>query len=391
MQDEPGKGRSNKDVIHERKVLTKNNISSGNLVQGSNTFISSGLNYFWHEWGIGDHDFASHRHISTRWPISEELLIRRTLDDFYNPNETDILLNVVESPELVTGVQSLFRKINVPKVTGRAMVRAGSGWKILPKFQHTPWAKAWRNGVGLISGGFLYYSFGIAPLLSDMRKLSKATDTYRKQVDHALRTAGKAKSFHRRALGTFGTFGSDGAENPGNGYASSPLQGGYWGARVNPVITPVMTCTVRGIRDHKYETEFFQKLSNAIDRFGSVGPASFVWERIPFSFVLDWFVDMSGALNSLDNLLTGGHKKVESICVSKKWSCSVGIDKIQRQAGETTSHDGSEIAQVALSHYSRHRVQPGLWPGMNDRFGKKQGTILGALLSQKAATLKRLR
>jgi hypothetical protein len=98
-------------------------------------------------------------------------------------------------------------------------------------------------------------------------------------------------------------------------------------------------------------------------------------------------VDLSAVLNGLDNALTGNRKKIDTAGISKKWACQVAVNKIQRSAGETDSHDGTTIAHCDLYHYSRHSVQPTISVGLNNRFGKKQGFIVGALLGQMAANL----
>jgi hypothetical protein len=389
MSDDINKGRHFKEVVHERKVLTKSAISADTLVSGSETFISSGSNCFWHIWGLGANDFASHAHISKSWPISENTLLRQTMDDFFNVNNVDNVLNTVESPELVTSMTSMSRQIKLmPIVTGRALRRNALGrFEILPKLLSQSVRRDIARAGGFISGGFLYYTFGIAPILADMRKIAKQLKTYKSKLRAVTANAGQPVSVHRQVFGSFGTFGSDGAQTPGGGFAFSPNTGGTWNASTNVLVTPVMTCTVRGVRDIKYLSEGFQTLDYLISRFGGVGPASFAWERIPFSFVLDWFVDLSGVLNALDNALTGNRKNIQEAGISQKWKCLVPVVKIQPSSTLTDSNDGSQIALCELSHYSRHTVDPVISIGLTDRFGKKQGFILGALISQMAANL----
>jgi hypothetical protein len=316
------------------------------------------------------------------------------MDAFYNSNEVDSLLNVVESPELPAGISTLYKKINLPVVFSHTPRKGKDGKWVMELSSKVPLSlrtRVRRLG-GFLSGGYLYYSFGIAPVLSDMRKVSKLLDTYVKDAKRAAETAGKDVSVRRSVEGSYAAFATQGASVPDGGFAFSPLQGGYWNGTIkSSSLTPKMTCNIRGIRDHKYMTETFQSLDNLIRKFGGVGPATFAWERIPFSFVLDWFVDCSGALNALDNLLTGNTKKIKGACISRKWEAHVAVNKIQRIVGETDSNDGSEIAECILSHYSRHSVEPSIVPVINNRFGKKQASITAALVGSYAANLKRKR
>lgn len=46
------------------------------------------------------------------------------------------------------------------------------------------------------------------------------------------------------------------------------------------------------------------------------------WDLIPFSFVVDWFVNLGDILNTIDNSDTLSHVKVYSVCTSNKCTCS---------------------------------------------------------------------
>jgi hypothetical protein len=200
--------------------------------------------------------------------------------------------------------------------------------------------------------------------------------------------AGQEISVHRGSDGVFMPFGYEGQNLP-SGYGSSPNTSKAWTAIIrNGESLPRLTCTVRGVRETKYLSDFFQKLDYLASRFAGVGPASFLWERIPFSFVVDWFVDLSGALNYLDNALTGNTKQVKEACISTKWVADVPVSKLRYSSGSISSIDGSQIAQCSLSYYHRKLVDPHVSVGLNVRFGKSQAGITAALVAQMAANLK---
>jgi hypothetical protein len=388
MTDDISKGRHFKEVIHKKKDLTRSAVGGGTLVQPPNTFVQDGQYTFWHVWGLGAHDFVNHDHIPVSYPMSDDELIRRTLDDFYNSNEVDSLLNVVESPELVTGLTDLAKKVNLPSIAPNAIKRVGPGrWDVNPKRVSPSLRSQIRKAGGFLSGGYLYYVFGIAPIIADFKKVSKNLRKYRKQLAAVLEKAGTAISVHNHVDGTFLPFGANGTNLP-DGYSASPYQGKYWSADILVQHTPRKTCTVNGIRDHKYLTEDFQILDYLASRFGGVGPASFLWERIPFSFVVDWFVDLSGVFNQLDNALTGNRKRVKYVSVSTKWGALCPVYKIPRTVGETDSRDGQQIAVCELTQYHRQSVDPNLSVGASRRFGKKQAGILAALVTNIGANLR---
>jgi hypothetical protein len=312
------------------------------------------------------------------WPKTEAALVRETLKAFADNNEVDTLLNAVESPELVTSIRPLYNKLNGVQVLDKQLDRRD----IRKLFQNS------KRLIGVLSGGFLYYSFGIAPLLSDMRKIARATEKFKSQMERAISKAGTVTSVHRQMQGEFGPIGL--VPYAPIGYGVGPLDG-YWHTNINSLVKPLMTCTVRGIRTKKFGTPIFNRLSYLIDRFGGTGPASFAYERISFSFVLDWFVDMSGILNRLDNLLTGGAQNVRDVCVSTKYRALCPIIHHNPNASVISIYDGQQTALVELSGYHRKSVQSTSLGGLSGRFGKKQGLLTAALISQMAANLKRKR
>ena len=135
----------------------------------------------------------------------------------------------------------------------------------------------------------------------------------------------------------------------------------------------------------------FRTLDYLISRFGVSGPASFLWERIPFSFVVDWFVDLSGVLNSLDNTLTGSTKKITDAGISQSWKALIPVVKTRVSPTFTDSNDGSQVALCELSSFIRKPIVPSVSVGLSGRFGKSQLSISAALIGQMAANLLRLR
>lgn len=169
-----------------------------------------------------------------------------------------------------------------------------------------------------------------------------------------------------------------------SGYGSAP--GGFW----HPTITgeAYRLIGVRGRRNVEYNSDAFKKLHYVISRFVTTGPASYAWERIPFSFVVDWFVDLSSIVSALDNALTGFTQSFEDGWVSEKYVCTVGVTKHGNPAGWTTTLDGQQTANNVLTYYHRQYLQPTITVGWRDGFGKKQASYSAALLHQMVANLR---
>jgi hypothetical protein len=348
--------------------------SEDTLIVGNDKFITTdhtGNSAHWRVWGSYGHIYPEH--LQLVWSKSDDDLIREAKDEFYNNNDVDSLLNAVEAPDFVTGIKSMYNNVNAPVVPS----------------SRVPLLLRARKLTKFISGGYLYYSFGVAPLISDMRKLSKATASYSKRMQRTLATAGTVVSVHRSCGGSFlNTLSSGGGLPLPAGYGASPDNGMCWRSQVIETLKPLKTVTIRGIREHKYMSPLFQSLDNLATRFGSIGPASFAWERLPFSFVADWFVDGSDVFNKLDNFLTGSRKNIQDGCISYKYGCVAGAIKQRRAANEYSSYDGLQTAVNEIQYYHRKPIDTGLNTGLSGRFGKKQIALTGALLSQMAANLK---
>jgi hypothetical protein len=289
-------------------------------------------------------------------------------------------VNAIEAPELVTGLKSLYKNVNVQDV-GPMTKRAQKDLL--------------RRGTSFLSSGFLYYAFGVAPLISDMRKISKSLKSLDSKIKKVSKASEQYVTARDKKVGKFGGFNRSGnaGEGPSFDFTSVSWGGGsqYGGEQVQlqviPVIEPTVIATVHGTYDWGFGSASEKKLSYLISRFGANGPASFVWEKIPYSFVVDWFVDLSGVIDALDNALTGFGKSVTDCCVSEKWECDVRCIHIASSPSNSLTYNNDLMATVKLSAYARIPFKPSIMPALSGRFGKYQAGLTAALVGQMAANL----
>jgi len=393
MIDDPSKGRQVKTVVHYKKRFTRRNIGTEVYRSGTVTYSSTGNHSHSWTWGQYGQDISA-GNVSVVYPMSEEALVRLTVDDFYSTNEVDSLLNIVEAPQLLTGLKTMYDDFfSIQSPTAYNAVEFGKkGARLVRKFGTLSAKQRIANlkkGISFLSGGYLYYSFGVAPVINDMRKLSSVTAKLSKRLKDNQKRAGTEVSVRKAVYGSFqqGLY-PDGNGRIPDGYSSSQDNGSKWHTQIYDQSKPRMTCVVRGIRDRKFETSVFQKLDFLASRFGVTGPASFAWERIPFSFVVDWFVDMSVVLNTLDNALTGSSKQIKDVSLSQKWSALIPAIKHRHGPGTTSSNDGQQTALTEMSLYTRKPVEVNKIVDFSGRFGKKQAALSVALISQLGANLR---
>jgi sulfur transfer complex TusBCD TusB component (DsrH family) len=385
--DDPSRGRRAKFVDHHKYYVQRINPSYDEYTSGANRYDLSGPGAHWFSWGYYGHNIDRDQ-ISITWQKDERTMLREASEKFYSENEVDNLLNIVESPQLVSYTRSLYDLIQSgikAAVNPRKLLTSLRNNNSSSALREDLLRRGFKKSIKTISNLHLGYAFGVAPLVSDMRKLSKATASYKKQLAQRIKAAGTEQSVHVRCSGVVEDHLVPGNNGFDVGYCTGPDLGGYW--TTTPQGDAVRTVSVKGIRTVRYSQDIFSRLDNLIARFGVTGPASYAWERIPFSFVVDWFVDLSGVLTSLDNALTGNTKKISEITVSEKFKVSCPVKHVRINASNTSIYDGSQVAFVKLSSYTRKSVSPSISIGASGRFGKKQAFLTGSLISQMAANL----
>jgi hypothetical protein len=373
MIDDRTKSRHSKYVKHEKRSIVRTYEQTDEYHTTANRFQTGGLGAHWLTWGIYGDVYPSN--IPVIWPSTERNLIRDTYAKFLSLNEVDNLLNVTDNPKgLLTGPIELAKRFL-------------SAQQIHTHDRKTIFRSLARHG-SVLSGGFLYYSFGVRPVVSDMRKIASHFGKYSDLLKAAQRRAGTVQTVHGKMKGHFGTSLVTSSDHPlAPSYRAVANTGGIWRADIISMIQPTMTCSIKGIRTERYNTKFFQNLDSLVSRFGATGPASYLWERIPYSFVVDWFLDLSTVTRSIDNALTGNTMRVIDASISEKWSCLAAVIKQSHDGTTISTIDGTQTALNELSYYTRKPIQPNLSIGLSGNFGKKQALLSSALLYQLVAKL----
>lgn len=355
ISDQTGSSRGTKSVLHTKRSFEHRNISSTIEYTSDHYYDRTGSNSYLYSWGLrGD---LNHSNISITYPKTHSMLFLEAKHKFFNSNEVDNLVNIVESGQIASGARSivefLFSKKRVPLLEA--------------------------------SNAYLAWNFGFAPLIADIQKVNSAMLSLKQAIKTAVRNSGKPVTVTASCVGTIsGTLVGD----LGTGYSvdSNNNDGSWWHAGINPLMIPKRIVGVRGVRTIHFNSKSLGTLDYLVNRFISAGPASFIWEKIPYSFIVDWFFNLSSIVDTMDNVLTGMSKHIDNTWQSEKWSVLVPIYK-HKYNGWTSNVDGQQIALNELSYYRRDPAT-GLSIDESRRFGKKQASLLVALLHQLVASLR---
>lgn len=287
-----------------------------------------------------------------------------TLHDFYSQNIADNLLNLVEAEQIAGGhVNSLVKTVNSSGV--RAALKASAsrqGLKDLGK---------------LASNGYLYYSFGVAPLLADMKSTGLAMRKYTKLVKDYQKGLGQRFSVHRSLKGALSVAS-------GKLRDQYPVNGSIFIDQLTNIAACTKVCTVTGINRAQTRGAFLDKADALSAKLGTPGLFSFLWEKVPYSFVVDWFADLRGVTDYLDNLTVGNERVPDGACITVKTECTVSTKMVHPSS--IVPAVGQVIGTSYMKSYLREPVEPRSHVVISTgRFGKRQMALSAALLYQKIA------
>lgn len=315
----------------------------------------------------------SHQGITLSFPRSVDELYRAASHKFFNMNEVDNLQTLLDNPAgLLTSLYSL-----------NARFRRAFGRTKRPDFN-----REMRQYGLFLSGGYLYYSFVIAPLFRDLQRMVDICRNLNADILRWKKEHGKPVRYSASCRGSLSL-------NLPSSSPWIPVSGG--GSRLLlPLVAedypPTRRVVIHGKHNLPYKSETFKRFQYFIDRFGAPGPATLAWELIPFTFVVDWFFDLAGVLDNIDNALTGMRHEIIDRCWSERFSVTVN-NKLIVADGYTRSspHDNQIVSTNKITYYHREPLEHASLAGLSGRFGKKQLGLAVALLYQIVANLKRFR
>jgi hypothetical protein len=132
----------------------------------------------------------------------------------------------------------------------------------------------------------------------------------------------------------------------------------YWG-RVRTKGKLIKTATMSYSYDVDYVNDLHHKLLALRAILGLRGTASVVWEAIPFSFVVDWIVNVGQFLESREDDLIEPDVFVTDYSVSVKVSSFERLDfRLPEVCNRYVNYEQEDVAQSTVSFYWRKRTLP---------------------------------
>jgi len=334
--------------------------------------ILSGNYSMWHDIGSIPGVIPLNK-FSIVFPKTKEQLMTEATERFNDVNETDNLLNVLEFGQTIGTIASACDLLN-RAINPIRLALAGRVFKRRPG----------RVTLGDISNSYLGYQFGIAPLISDFKKIQSSFPRTRERLRQLAR---KALREHSSIASCIATVTVDNTQL-GSAYSPQDSQAGYLHCQVYPTVQAIRRVGIRGTRGVKYESSSFQEVDYLLSRFFATGPAKLAWEKVPFSFAVDWLINLSPLIDKLDNALVSNGVSIKQSWYSEKYSFLAQVFK-HKSGTNDWSEDGTQVALGEYRYYLRESMPPDTNVQLAGRFGKKQAALTAALFHQKVANLLR--
>jgi hypothetical protein len=149
--------------------------------------------------------------------------------------------------------------------------------------------KLWKQNLGLIknvAGAHLNYSFGWKPTVGDIRDAINGVRTLKSKLDAFRKSVGKIISRSYTNL-------SDSTSKSGTYLPADVTRSVQWNASIDRKITSHVVYTPL------FPTAFGQvdvQLRGMLDVLGFELNPRIIWDKIPFTFIIDWFIGIGAFL-----------------------------------------------------------------------------------------------
>lgn len=172
-----------------------------------------------------------------------------------------------------------------------------------------------------LASGHLNYNFGWKPFVRDLKEIiSRAVDWQTRLGDFLKRENTPQVRHYGESLGWNSTFSQT--------YSSAPQ-----GCRKTITLNlQKYSATMKYRYSIPQMSGLEQQVRGFLDAFGLARPASTLWELIPFSFVVDWFVNVGGFIRSNERDWLEPVLNITDFCHSIKYTYS-GKEEFQRGLG----------------------------------------------------------
>jgi hypothetical protein len=247
-----------------------------------------------------------------------------------------------------------------------------------------PFPGNWKGHLmGILRGlaGFnLLYQFAIRPTLSDVKNILERIERLDDHISSLIKEGDRVQTRHHAHPVP------DRIVLPGDYvFQDVILFGDYPGWKTYVETRWVNRCTYHATMRFRYDTSKLRgllgSLRSRLNAFGISDILPTIWEAIPYSFVIDWFVNVGDMLRSLEDHLVGDLMPIQILDF---------VHSIKYKYTTRTYHDCGKKPYAILSrillyeqevtYYARRHEAPCLVDALSIRTPSVNQTLLGGSL-----------
>jgi len=209
---------------------------------------------------------------------------------------------------------------------------------------------SWWDVLRYINRGHLNYNFGWRPFLSDVNKMFETLASFEERLKKFISRADEDVRLTRRPDSTTV---SDTSEVPGNDPNFTLIVRRSFTVKVASTFELVYSLPAMSAKEMRWRA--------IADSCGLNLTPSAIWAVLPWSFVVDWFFNVSGILKDLDSDWVRPWIEYHQGCVSRKIQGQVSCDVRVPYGGAVCTG-----TTVKFSHYLRKVGLPASMSGSTD-------------------------
>jgi hypothetical protein len=241
-----------------------------------------------------------------------------------------------------------------------------------------------------ISGGYLNLQFGWLPLIGDIKKLLSSAADARKRIAELKKLNNKVTTLHRHTIFSLDDFGSEQSYRKNSIPFPAETQVPPYmfnharvsAAKVEATITLQVKYDLSGL---DAQDAFLKTMLTSLGFCNSV---KVIWNAIPFSWLLEYFVNIDKVLNAFDNKPFEGEIQVVSSGTTIKSSATIEVGGwVVPNIGIVLTNDYVDFTVFNTYFAERYVRSLGIDIGAfifeTDGLSKGQLAILAALIHQR--------
>lgn len=243
--------------------------------------------------------------------------------------------------------------------------------KILPKNVVPPgpiWDRAFgwfRKAANKLSWVNLAWQFAVRPTLDDAQAIGRIIDTFKSELSELIRKAGQLQRRHYRRP-------CDIIDLPAEAVrATGQISGTYWiryWSRYEWYQRPVYHASCLFDYNASKLRGMLGQLDSLIHSFGVSKMASVIWEAIPYSFAVDWFVSVGDFIDKLeDSILDPLPIVIHDFSHSLKYEYKTILTGAFSYNNQASFGDAFDYYVKRRLVYERRRDVPSLWDSLSAR------------------------